>query len=62
MGRCRKLHNEVNVLYSSEYNIRVTKSRRVRWAAHVERMEEKSIESFGEEHKVKSLLGRNKRA
>jgi hypothetical protein len=37
----RRLHNEeLNALYSSPNNIRVIKSRRVRWAGHVVRMEE----------------------
>jgi hypothetical protein len=37
----RKLHNdELHNLYSSPNNVRVIKSRRVRWAGHVARMEE----------------------
>ena len=36
-----KLHNEeINDLYSSPNIVRVTKSRRMRWAGHVARMEE----------------------
>jgi hypothetical protein len=37
-GEWRKLHNEeLNALYSSSYIIRLTKSRRMRWSAHVAR-------------------------
>ena len=40
-GECMKLHNEeLNDLYSSP-NIRVVKSRRLRWPRHVERMMER---------------------
>ena len=40
-GEWRKLHNEkLNSLYSSPYIVRVIKSRRMRWAGHVARMEE----------------------
>jgi hypothetical protein len=31
----RKLHNELNDLYSSRHTIQVIKSRRMRWAGHV---------------------------
>jgi hypothetical protein len=35
----RRLHNEeLNDLYSSLNSVRVTKSRRMRWAGHVARM------------------------
>jgi len=41
-GEWRKLHNEeLNDLYSSPNIVRVIKSRRMRWAAHVARMSEK---------------------
>ena len=40
-GQWRKLHNEeLNDLYSSLNIVRVIKSRRMRWAGHVARMEE----------------------
>jgi hypothetical protein len=40
-GEWRKLHNEeLNDLYSLPNNVRVVKSRRMRWAEHVARMEE----------------------
>ena len=40
-GQWRKLHDEeLNYLYSSHNIVRVIKSRRMRWAGHVARMEE----------------------
>jgi hypothetical protein len=48
-GEWRKLHNEeLHNLYSSPSIIRITKSRRMRWAGHVARM--------GEKRNVYSLL------
>jgi hypothetical protein len=48
-GEWRKLHNEeLHNLYSSTDIIRQVKSRRMRWAGHVERM--------GEERKVYKVL------
>jgi hypothetical protein len=41
-GECRRLHNEeLNDLYSSPNIVRVIKSRRMRWAEHVARMDER---------------------
>jgi hypothetical protein len=40
LWECRKLHNELNDLYSSSTIVRVIKSRRIRWAGHVVRMGE----------------------
>jgi len=38
-GEWRKVHNEeLNDLYSLTNNVRVIKSRRIRWAGHVARM------------------------
>jgi len=39
-GEWRRLHNELNDLYSSPNIVRVIKSRRMRWAGHVARMGE----------------------
>jgi hypothetical protein len=47
-GEWRKLHNEeLHNLYSSPHIIRQVKSRRMRWAGHVERMgEERKCTGF----------------
>jgi hypothetical protein len=60
-GGCRKLHNEeLHNLYSSSSTIRMTKSRRMRWAGYVARMEEKR-NAYGilvEKPEGKKRLGR----
>jgi hypothetical protein len=44
----RKLQNEeLHTLYSSPDIIRQVKSRRMRWAGHVARMGEESVQGFG---------------
>jgi hypothetical protein len=41
-GEWRKLHNEeLNILHTSPNNVRVTKSRRMKWAGHVASMGER---------------------
>jgi hypothetical protein len=40
LWECRKLHNELNDLYSLPTIVRVIKSRRIRWAGHIVRMGE----------------------
>jgi len=48
-GEWRKLHNEeLNDLYSLPNNVRVVKSRRMRWAGHVARV--------GEDRRVHRVL------
>jgi hypothetical protein len=42
-GEWRKLHNDLNDLYSSTTIVRVIKSRRMRWAGHVVRMGERRV-------------------
>jgi hypothetical protein len=59
-GSWRKLHNdELHNLYSSPNNVRVIKSRRLRWARHVARMGEgKGVyRALVEKPEVKRPLG-----
>jgi hypothetical protein len=63
-GEWRKLHNdELHNLYSSPDIIRQVKSRRMRWAGHVERMgkERKLYKALVGKPKGKRLLGRPRR-
>jgi len=60
-GEWRRLHNEeLNDLYSSPNIVRVIKSRRMKWAGHVERMGRRwgRIGSWWGKPEVKRLLGR----
>ena len=59
-GERRRLHNEeLNDLYSSPYIVRVIKSRRMRWAGHVARMDEErgDVEGLGGETGGKETTG-----
>jgi hypothetical protein len=63
-GEWRKLHNEeLRDLYSSPSIIRIMKWRRMRWAGHVARMEEKrnACRLFVGKPEGKSPLGRPRR-
>jgi hypothetical protein len=63
-GEWRKLHNEeLHDLYSSQSIIRIIKSRRMRWAAHVARMEDKRnvYRLLVGKPEGKRLLGRSRR-
>jgi hypothetical protein len=60
----RKLHNEeLNDLYSSPNTVRVIKSRRMRWAGHVERVgrEEAYIEFWWGNMRERDPLERHRR-
>jgi hypothetical protein len=60
-GEWRKLHNEeLHNLYLSPDIIRQVKSRRMRWAGHVARMGEKSVQGFGGKARRKETTGKTK--
>jgi hypothetical protein len=60
-GEWRKLHNEeLHNLYSSPDTIRQVKSRRMRWAGHVARMEVESVQGFGGKTGRKKATGKIK--
>jgi hypothetical protein len=57
-GSWRKLHNdELHSLYSSPNIVRVIKSRRMRWAGHVARME-RCLQGFGCEARRQETTGK----
>jgi hypothetical protein len=57
----RKLHNEeLHILYSSPNIIRQMKSRRIRWAGHVARMVEESLQGFGGKARRKETTWKTK--
>jgi hypothetical protein len=58
----RKLHSEeLHILYSSPNIIRQIKSRRMRLAGHVARMEEEYVQGFDGKARRKEPLGRPRR-
>jgi hypothetical protein len=58
-GKWRKLHNEeLRELYSSPSIIGIIKSRRMRWAGHVARMEKRNAYAYMGKPKGKRPLGR----
>jgi hypothetical protein len=60
-GEWRKLHNEeLHNLYSSPDIIMQVKSRRMRWAGHVARMGEESVQGFGGKARRKETAGKTK--
>jgi hypothetical protein len=61
-GEWRKLcSEELYNLYSPPNIIRHIKSRRMRWAVHVERMGKESVQSFDWKARRKKKLGRSRR-
>jgi hypothetical protein len=60
-GEWRKLHSEeLHNLFSSPDVIRQIKSRRMRWAGHVARMGEESIQRFGGKARRKEITRKTK--
>jgi hypothetical protein len=60
-GEWRKLHNEeLHKLYSSPVTVRQVKSRQMRWAGHVARIGEKSVQDFGGKARRKETTGKTK--
>jgi hypothetical protein len=60
-GEWRKVHNEeLHNLYSSPDIIRQVKSRRMRWAGHVARMGEESVQDFGGKARRKETTWKSK--
>jgi hypothetical protein len=56
-----KLHNEeLHNLYSSPDIIRQVQSRRMKWAGHVARMGEESVQGFGGKARRKETTGKTK--
>jgi hypothetical protein len=60
-SHCRILHNEeLHILYSSPNIIRQIKSRRMRWAGHMESVGEESVQGFGGKARRKETTGKTK--
>jgi hypothetical protein len=61
-GGWRKLHNELHNLYSSSNIIRMTKSRRMRWAGHIAGMWQGGMHIYdiGEKSRRKETTRKNK--
>jgi hypothetical protein len=60
-GEWRKLHNqELHNLYSSPNIIMQIKSRRMKWAEHVARMGEVSVQGFGGKARRKEITWNTK--
>jgi hypothetical protein len=60
-GEWRNLHNEeFQNLYSYPDIIRQVKSRRMRWAGHVARTGDKSVQGFGGKARRKETTGKTK--
>jgi hypothetical protein len=57
-GEWRRVNYEELYNLCSPSNIRVTKSRRMKWAGHVARIEEKCLQDFGGKSLGKKTIGR----